>query len=102
MALVHSVLSCSLMGIRNLGKYAERGLSQIILLHQREKCPTSGTEPEDYWEDIVARRGDDYLKVTAHEALRFLPASHTLDFDEHKISAQEYAELAKGKIPIDP
>jgi len=90
------------MGIRNLEKYRERGLTQIILMHQREKCPKSGTEPEDYWEDIVARRGDDYLKVTAHEALRFLPASHAFDFDEQEISAQEYAEFAKGKMPIDP
>jgi hypothetical protein len=90
------------MGIRSLEKYRERGLTQIILLHQRAKCPKSGTEPEDYWEDIVARRGDDYLKLTVHEALRFLPSSHTFDIYEQKISAQEYAECAKGKMPIDP
>jgi hypothetical protein len=90
------------MGIRHLGKYGERGLTQIVLLHQREKCPKSGTEPEDYWEDIVARRGDDYLKVTLHEAFRFLPSSHSINFNEQKISAQEYAEFAKGKMPIDP
>lgn len=90
------------MGIRNIEKYRERGLTQIVLLHQREKCPKSGTEPEDYWEDTVARRGDDYLKVTLHEALRFLPSSHSINFNEQKISAQEYAEFAKGKMPIDP
>jgi len=90
------------MGIRNIEKYRERGLTQIVLLHQREKCPKSGTEPEDYWEDIVARRGGDYLKVTLHEAFRFLPSSHAIDFDEKTISAQEYAEFAKGKMPIDP
>jgi hypothetical protein len=73
------------MAIRNLEKYRERGLTQIVLLHQREKCPKSGTEPEDYWEDIVARRGDDYLKLTSHEALRFLPASRASDCDEQKI-----------------
>jgi hypothetical protein len=90
------------MEIRNLGKYGERGLTQIVLLHQREKCPKSGIEPEDYWEDIVARRGDDYLKLTEREVLRFLPSSHTFDIHEHRISAQEYRQFAKGKIPIDP
>ncbi len=90
------------MEIWNLEKYRERGLTQIVLLDQRKKCPKSGTEPEDYWEDVVARCGDDYLKLTVHEALRFLPSSHSFNFDEQKISAQEYAEFAKGKMPIDP
>jgi hypothetical protein len=101
-AFFNSVLSCSLMEIRNLEKSREHGLTQVVLLHQREKCPKSGTEPEDYWEDIVARHGDDYLKLTVHGALRFLPSSHTFDICEQKISAQEYAEFAKGKTPIDP
>jgi hypothetical protein len=90
------------MDIRNLERYRERGLTQIVLLDQREKCPKSGTEPEDYWEDVVARRGDDYLKLTVHEALRFLPSSHTFNVDEQEISAHEYAELSRGKTPIDP
>jgi len=90
------------MGIRNLEKYRERGLAQIVLLDQRERCPKSGTEPEDYWEEVAARRGDDYLKLTVHEALRFLPSSHTFDFNEQKISVQEYAEFAKGMMPVDP
>jgi hypothetical protein len=80
----------------------ERGLTQIVLIDQREKCPKSGTEPEDYWEDIVARRGDDYVKLSVHEALRFLPSSHTFDIREQRISAQEYSEFTMGKMPIDP
>lgn len=96
------MLSFSLMEIRNLEQYRRRGLTQIVLLDQREKCPKSGTEPEDYWEVIVAVRGGDCLKLTVHEALRFIPSSHTIDFDEQEISAQEYAEFAKGKTPIDP
>jgi hypothetical protein len=89
------------MEIRNLERYRERGLARIVLLHQREKCPKSGTEPEDHWEDIVARHGDGYVKLSAHEALRFLPSSHTFDICEQRIFAQEYSEFTKGKMRLN-
>lgn len=87
-----------------LQHYVDWGLTDIILISNREKEVKSGYNLEITSETVVGRKGQDFVAVVAQKRVSF--ASHaggtSIGKDsEQPITAEEYRGAARGKQILD-
>ncbi len=84
-----------------LREYLKVGLSDIVIVEQKEVEKESGSYDHTISETVIARKGNCFVRVTAtNHTNRYKSRGTRIDLPE-PISAGEYALLATGKTIID-
>lgn len=86
-----------------LPNYVRLGLSDIVVILHDFREENRGWGDEDVTETIVARKGDDFVKVSAsaHHHVGFGSGGGHHIGPEEPISQLEYEKLTEGKKTID-
>lgn len=87
-----------------LKQYIDHGLSAIIFISTKGVEAGNAYGRETIWETVVARKGNDYVRVVATQRTSFAPhaGGGSLGFEsETPITEAEYRTASKGKAILD-
>src|SRR5258708_27934945 len=86
-----------------LGEYMAMGLTKIAVVEHSFEESEAGYGSQDTSEAVVARKGDEYVKVSVSEHMKFgFKGKRRFQVtSEDAISKDQYSQLSTGKEIID-
>ena len=66
----------------------ERGLTDTVVINRVHVIAYSGTEPENVDETIVAKRGSEYVQISASEYRDYLPMKRRFSIDSETVISE--------------